>query len=189
MIMEEPLFNQLRTLEQLGYNINCLLRDTFGILGYSITVYTQATKFTTEYVDSRIEEFMKMFNELLTKMTEEEFSHIKESLVKLKQTADIDLTEETAKNWAEITTGDYLFDRHEREVIAIESITLDELRTWVEAHTKDGNNFRKLSIQIQGSDVKKDDADVSSDQDSKSELHEETTHNQEIACESTKYFP
>lgn len=180
MIMEEPLFNQLRTLEQLGYNINCLIRDTFGILGYSITVYTQATKFTTDYCDNRIEEFMKLFKDLLAKMTDDEFSNVKEALIKMKQTVDIDLTEEINKNWAEITTGEYLFDRLEREIIAIDGISLDDLRKWVDAHTKDGSNFRKLSIQIQGSDEKNDDADVPCDHESRDEI----THNQENNCEN-----
>ncbi|XP_033221743.1 nardilysin-like [Belonocnema kinseyi] len=172
MIMEEPLFNQLRTLEQLGYNVFCLMRDTFGILGYSITVCTQATKYTTEHVDDRIEEFMKSFNEIMLKMTEEEFSNVKEALVKLKQCADIHLKEEISRNWAEVTTREYLFDRIEREIAAVDSITLKELRNWIKDHTKKGNNFRKLSIQIVGCADKKDDADVSSDVESKTESRE-----------------
>ncbi|XP_043474381.1 nardilysin-like [Leptopilina heterotoma] len=191
MIMEEPLFNQLRTLEQLGYNINCLIRDTFGILGYSITVYTQATKFTTEYIDERIEEFMKLFNDLLSKMSDDEFNNVKEALIKLKQTVDIDLTEEIVKNWAEITTGEYLFDRVDREVETLETITMDELKKWIEAHTKNGSNFRKLSIQIQGSSEKKITNTINGEHESPTNVTTTTTtHNQEIPCERGKMkFP
>ena len=173
MIMEEPLFNQLRTLEQLGYNVFCLMRDTFGILGYSITVCTQATKYTTEHVDDRIEQFMESFNELVLKMTEEEFNNVKEALIKLKQCADIHLKEEIYRNWAEITTREYLFDRFEREIAAVESITLEELRKFIKAHTKDGTNFRKLSIQIVGCADQKNDTEVSSDLETKTETEEE----------------
>ena len=171
--MEEPLFNQLRTLEQLGYNIFCLMRDTFGILGYSITVCTQATKFTTEHVDERIEEFIKSLNALLQKMTEEEFSNVKEALIKLKQCVDIDLKEEVSRNWAEINTREYLFDRLEKEIVAIENVTLDELKKWTKTHTKNGSNFRKLSIHIVGSADKKTDEDASSELESKDETQEE----------------
>lgn len=43
--MEEPVFDILRTREQLGYNVNATLRNTFGVLGFSVTVDFQAEKF------------------------------------------------------------------------------------------------------------------------------------------------
>lgn len=43
--MEEPVFDILRTREQLGYNVYATLRNTFGVLGFSITVDFQADKF------------------------------------------------------------------------------------------------------------------------------------------------
>lgn len=43
--MEEPVFDVLRTREQLGYNVYATLRNTFGVLGFSITVDFQADKF------------------------------------------------------------------------------------------------------------------------------------------------
>lgn len=151
MYMEEPLFNQLRTQEQLGYNVFCLLRDTFGILGYSITVYTQADKYSTEHVDNRIEAFLTMFNNMLQGILEKDLDSIKEAVIKLKQCADIHLKEEVDRNWSEIITGDYMFDRIENELSMIEHITIDELREWMQSHTINGNNFRKLSVHVIGS--------------------------------------
>ena len=46
--MEEPVFDVLRTREQLGYNVYATLRNTFGVLGFSITVDFQADKFRYE---------------------------------------------------------------------------------------------------------------------------------------------
>lgn len=152
MIMEEPLFNQLRTQEQLGYNVFCLLRDTFGILGYSVTACVQADKYTTEHVDKRIEAFLKSFKKMLNEMSEKELLSVKEALTKVKQCADIHLKEELDKNWAEITSGEYVFDRLQREVDAIGEITIEELRKWMEDHTIGGSNLRKLSVQIVGID-------------------------------------
>lgn len=43
--MEEPLFDVLRTKEQLGYSVFNMMRYTFGVLGYSVTVNCQADKF------------------------------------------------------------------------------------------------------------------------------------------------
>ncbi|XP_018360056.1 PREDICTED: nardilysin-like isoform X1 [Trachymyrmex cornetzi] len=154
MIMEEPLFNRLRTQEQLGYDVSCVLRDVNGILGYSITVHTQADKYTTEHVDQRIEEFLKSFNKILEEFSEEELDDAKEALRKLKQCADIDLEEEVNRNWHEITHWRYMFDRLEREVLAIKDIKINELREWSAKHTLNGSNFRKLSVHVVGTDPK-----------------------------------
>lgn len=154
MIMEEPLFNQLRTQEQLGYDVSCSVKDYNGILGYTVTIHIQADKYTTEHVDQRIEEFLNSLNNFLEKTSETELDNIKDALRKTKQCADIDLEEEVNRNWAEITTRQYKFDRLEREVLAIEHINLDELRQWVAQHTRNGDNFRKLSVHVVGTDPK-----------------------------------
>ena len=44
MLMEEPCFDILRTKEQLGYSVFSMLRNTFGILGLSITVNSQVRR-------------------------------------------------------------------------------------------------------------------------------------------------
>ncbi|KAF7385820.1 hypothetical protein HZH66_011662 [Vespula vulgaris] len=150
MIMEEPLFNQLRTQEQLGYDVSCLMRNTYGILGYSITVYTQADKHSTEHVDNRIEKFLKSFNKVLKETSEKDLESIKEALTKIKQCADIHLKEEVDRNWSEITNCDYIFDRLEKEIIAIDGIKIEELRNWMASHTINGDNLRKLSVHIIG---------------------------------------
>ncbi|XP_063992103.1 nardilysin-like [Diachasmimorpha longicaudata] len=150
MIMEEPLFNQLRTQEQLGYNVFSILRNTSGVFGYSVTVHTQADKFSVEHIDDRIEEFLKQFNETLKKSTEKDFEAIKEALVRMKECADIHLKEEVMRNWGEITSRHYVFDRIRKELEMISKVNLEEVRDWVEAHISGGKNLRKLSVQVVG---------------------------------------
>ena len=41
MIMEEPVFDVLRTQEQLGYIVFSMLRNTHGVLGFSVTISAQ----------------------------------------------------------------------------------------------------------------------------------------------------
>lgn len=176
MIMDEPLFNQLRTKEQLCYKIICLLRDHFGILGYSIIVFTQADKYSTEHVDNRIEVFLKAFKKILKETTDEDLKSIKEALIKQKQCDDINLREEFHRNWAEITTGNYMFDRIENELMAIEHITIEELREWMNSHTMNGSNLRKLSVHVVGTpkSADKENEDV--------KLHAERTQ-----CKDTNF--
>ena len=40
-IMSEPCFDTLRTKEQLGYDVFSMIRNTFGVIGVSITVNSQ----------------------------------------------------------------------------------------------------------------------------------------------------
>ncbi|XP_066596131.1 nardilysin [Prorops nasuta] len=155
MIMQEPMFNQLRTKEQLGYNVFCTSNDTYGVSGYSMVINTQADKYTTEYANERMEIFLKSFEEKLATMSEEEFSENKEALIKLKKQALVQLKEEVDRNWKEIKTREFVFDRMEREVEAIERITIKKLKNFVHDNLLEGENIRKLSVHIIGASDKK----------------------------------
>ena len=82
LMMEEPVFDTLRTQEQLGYAVNMVMRNTYGVLGLTVTVNTQATKFTPQHVDERIETFFKDF--VKDSFTEETATKAIQSLIKLK---------------------------------------------------------------------------------------------------------
>jgi nardilysin len=150
LIIKEPLFDTLRTKEQLGYDVSCSNRDTFGVLGFSITVNAQATKNSTEHVDRRIEEFVKQASQLLKDMSSETFETTKKDLIKMKRCTDVHLKEEFDRNWSEIADEDYMFDRLKQEIAEIEKLEFTDVQNWWEAHTLCGNkdNFRKLSIQV-----------------------------------------
>jgi nardilysin len=84
MLMEEPVFDILRTKEQLGYTVFSMLRNTYGILGLSITVNSQATKFSADHVNERIEAFLQWFvDNKLKKLEDEEFNHFVTTLIKV----------------------------------------------------------------------------------------------------------
>ncbi|GJQ75861.1 hypothetical protein Trydic_g17927 [Trypoxylus dichotomus] len=155
MYIEEPLFDILRTKEQLGYHVYCTVRDTFGILGYSITVNAQAGKSTTYFVDSRIEAFIKQMNKQLKKLTEKKFNQIKRDLIKIKRCGDVDLEEEVGRNWGEIVNQDFIFDREEKEAYAIEEIKVADIRRFWEDHNTVSSKklFKKLTVQVVGHNV------------------------------------
>lgn len=150
LMMEEPMFDQLRTKEQLGYEVHCEYKNSYGVLGICVTVFTQADKYTTEHVDERIEEFMKSFAKTLENITKDELDNFKQTLKKKKMYADVHLKQEVDRNWSEIQTEYYMFDRLQREVIALQSITLDDMRKWYAAYMQNGEHFRKLSLHVIG---------------------------------------
>ncbi|XP_029316726.1 nardilysin-like isoform X1 [Cottoperca gobio] len=148
MHMEEPCFDFLRTKETLGYHVYPTCRNTSGVLGFSVTVETQATKFNTELVELKIEEFLASFGETLTALTEEAFNTQVTALVKLKECEDTHLGEEVDRNWAEVVTQQFVFDRLDREIEALKKMTRDELVSWFKEHR--GQTSRKLSVHVVG---------------------------------------
>uniref|UniRef100_A0A6P7H227 Nardilysin-like n=1 Tax=Diabrotica virgifera virgifera TaxID=50390 RepID=A0A6P7H227_DIAVI len=151
-IIDEPCFNTLRTNEQLGYDVSTYGRREYGVLVYSLHVTSQVNKYSTEYLDSRIEAFLKQSQKLVDETTVEALEKIKEDLVKTKQVCDHNLSEEVYRNWLEIIYDDYMFDRAKQEVECIKTITLDDIKIWWNKHNHFGSqeNFRKISFQIAG---------------------------------------
>uniref|UniRef100_A0A6P7FSM8 Nardilysin-like n=1 Tax=Diabrotica virgifera virgifera TaxID=50390 RepID=A0A6P7FSM8_DIAVI len=151
-IIDEPCFNTLRTIEQLGYDVSIYGRRVHGILMYRLRVNSQADKYTTQYLDSRIEAFLKQSQKLVDETTVEGLEKIKEDLIKTKQVCDHNLEEEVNRNWQEITDDDYMFDRAKQEIECIKTIKLGDIKTWWSKHNHFGSqeNFRKISFQIAG---------------------------------------
>uniref|UniRef100_A0A8C3G9U9 Nardilysin convertase n=1 Tax=Cyclopterus lumpus TaxID=8103 RepID=A0A8C3G9U9_CYCLU len=149
MHMEEPCFDFLRTKETLGYHVYPTCRNTSGVLGFSVTVETQATKFNTEFVELKIEEFLASFGETLDSLSEEAFSTQVTALVKLKECEDTHLGEEVDRNWAEVVTQQFVFDRLNREIEALKQMTRAELVSWFKEHHR-GRSSRKLSVHVVG---------------------------------------
>lgn len=147
MIAEEPLFDSLRSKEQLGYDVSCCINDNNGILGYSITVNSQETKFSAEYVDERIEAFRVALLDIIRQGSDSEFEQYKESLLKIKLTDDNNLNDEISRNWTEITTKEYAFDRTAQEVECLKKITKSEFLDFYEKHLKEST--KKFSVQVE----------------------------------------
>lgn len=148
MFVEEPLFDNLRTKEQLGYHVGSTVRSNFGIIGYSITVNSQENKHPAHHIDERIEAFRNKMMVILDEMETEEFEHVLNSLIKLKQVVDMSLEEEASRNWLEIISEDYLFDRRRREIEVLRTLSKQDLINF--CFNNERTNFRKLSIQVIG---------------------------------------
>ncbi|XP_020508326.1 nardilysin [Labrus bergylta] len=174
MHMEEPCFDFLRTKETLGYHVYPTCRNTSGVLGFSVTVETQATKFNTELVELKIEEFLASFGETLDSLTEDAFNTQVTALVKLKECEDTHLGEEVDRNWAEVVTQQYVFDRLNREIAALKQMTQAELVSWFKEQR--GENSRKLSVHVVGFGAEENDEDAGGKKHKGEEGKEEELH-------------
>merc|ERR1719273_2602371 len=151
MLMEEPCFDILRTKEQLGYTVFSVLRNTYGILGVSITVNSQATKFSVDHVNDRIEAFLKWFvDDKLKNLDDSEYSETIATLIKMKKAADVTLSEEAERNWAEIICCEYVFDRCEKQINILEGCKKDEMIQHITSIIQSMSDRKKLSVQVVG---------------------------------------
>lgn len=155
LIVEEPLFNQLRTQEQLGYSLGIYQRIGYGIMAFVITINTQETKHTADYVERRIETFRAGMSELVSKLSDDEFTSVRETLRSGKRLGDTSLDEEVMRNWSEIVTKEYFFNRVEMQIQMLNSLSKKDVLEFL--HDYENNNLRKLSVQVVGRGNTSDD--------------------------------
>lgn len=148
LIVEEPFFSQLRTQEQLGYSLGIHQRIGYGILAYIITINTQETKHKADYVENRIEIFRSRIPEIVFQMSGTEFDNILQTLISGKMMGDTGLDEEVMRNWSEIVTMEYFFNRMEMQIQTLTSLTQDQVLDFL--YDYDKKSFRKLSVQVVG---------------------------------------
>ncbi len=73
-------------------------------------------------------------------------------MVKDKRAADVTLSEEASRNWSEILSREYLFDRFLRDADNLESRATksDVCGALSRLLRRGGDDFRKLSVQVVG---------------------------------------
>jgi nardilysin len=163
-LMKEPTFDTLRTKEQLGYNVSTSLAYTSGSMNLYMSVTTQATKFTADFVDQRIETFLKWFvNDKLQNLTNDEYKATVDSLIKSWSRPNLTLSEEVDLNWGQIYWQQYAFDIDEKNIAAATSCNKDKcIRQLTDLISPDNPERCKFSIQVIGSSETQDE-DTSTD--------------------------
>lgn len=105
---EEPVFNQLRTKEQLGYIVlsGAVIENTWA--GYRILIQSEKSP---EYLESRIDAFLTVFEIKLEEMPEEEFQARMRSLVNMYLERPGSLMQESIRFWNHIASDSYDFEQ------------------------------------------------------------------------------
>lgn len=102
-LMEEPLFDTLRTKQELGYDVSCTVRVTHGIIGFGVMV--ESSLFDAAYIGYCIDRFLIDFAEAIEMMPDEHFrDHVQAQILK-KLEPDHNLMETTHRYWHEIASG------------------------------------------------------------------------------------
>lgn len=146
-VMREPLFNFLRTKEQIGYSVICSSKKDGNSFGLTITVESQEKRHSAYAVDGRIEYFLSNFSHVLEDLDDDDFKMMRRSMIVQKLTPDTDLETEVNRNWNEIRENSFRFDRQEIEARQLELLKKEDLNIFFKDNFGP-ESMRKLSTQI-----------------------------------------
>lgn len=146
-IASQPAFNQLRTVEQLGYIAGLSLRSDRGV--WALEVVIQSTVKDPSYLDARVDEFFKTFESKIHELSDKDFKRNVKSLIDSKLEKFKNLWEEAEFYWGEIEAGTLKFDRIESEVALLRELKKDEFIEFFDEYIKvDAPQRRTVSVQV-----------------------------------------
>ncbi|RWS24697.1 Insulin-degrading enzyme-like protein [Leptotrombidium deliense] len=145
-ILSSHCYNSLRTAEQLGYIVFCGVRSSSGVQGMRIVVQSERHP---EYVEKRIENFIEWAQEYLKNLSQDEYEEYKKGILVKKADKPKQLIQSSFEAIAEIYTKEYLFDRRNTEISALEKLTKKEVVDFFDKYIAvDANSRKKLVVRV-----------------------------------------
>ena len=106
-MLHEPAFDQLRTKEQLGYVVFSGVKAICTTYGFHFIIQSEKT---AEYLDTRIETFLKTWKETLQTMSDSDFEGHKRSLIIKRLEKLENLDQESNRTWNQVHNEYYDFE-------------------------------------------------------------------------------
>ncbi|XP_050437603.1 nardilysin-like [Adelges cooleyi] len=144
-MIEESAFDELRTKQCLGYDVQFNVTNTRHHYGFYFKVAHQKNKFETHYVFDKMDEFLKDFWKDFNDA--DEVDKVKEALIALKTAPDDCLVQEFNRNRNEILEERFKFDRLELEVEALKNLSFEDVKNLRDGFLTDSRAF---SVEIVG---------------------------------------
>ena len=147
-MMDNPMYDQIRTQDQFGYDVHCDVRWTYGIIGCIFHVTTNV-KSSMEVVE-RIDQFLKDYREDLVKMSHTDFQEHLVGLAKQKLDMFNALSEETDCLWSEIYDGRFEWEAWRNETICLKGISKEDVLAFLDEWMFPGKKRNILAVQVIG---------------------------------------
>ncbi|CAG9464481.1 unnamed protein product [Pedinophyceae sp. YPF-701] len=146
-LLDEPLFNTLRTKEQLGYAVHGGYRLTLGVLGYGVQVVS--SQHGPELLEASVEAFLASARDTLAGKSAEDFEKQRSAVAQRLSMRDPNLYEEAERHWYHILHRRYQFYSRDAELSQLQEVTLSECLEWYDAYIKPGSpHRRKISVHV-----------------------------------------
>ncbi|KAF1891133.1 hypothetical protein Lal_00001272 [Lupinus albus] len=180
-IVEEPLFNQLRTKEQLGYVVQCSPRITYRVFGFCFCI--QSSEYNPVYLQARVDNFIDGLEELLRIVSnslkneaekeesfselnldgldEDSFENYKSGLMAKLLEKDPSLSYESNRLWNQIVDKRYIFDMSKKEAEELRNINKHDVVEWYKMYFKVSSpKCRRLLVRVWGCNTDMKDAEA-----------------------------
>ena len=144
-LLKQHFFNKLRTEEQLGYNVSMRVFRMFGVQNITFCI---RSSYCVQYLDERIQQFIRWAADHLASLTDEEFATYQKSSRMAWSEPVRKQTSESFRLWSYITEDCLGFGRHKLVEKEIECISKKDVIACFKWHLI--KNPRKLSIRITG---------------------------------------
>ncbi|CRL00867.1 CLUMA_CG014118, isoform A [Clunio marinus] len=145
-MLKEPFFNVLRTQEQQGYLVDCLVRRANGTQGIKFVV--ESSKHL-DYIAHRIENFLTSMAEKIETMSRDKFESFKKVLKVKKLPNTLTLTDQFWDYFKEISSQQYHFNRANVEASILRNITLEDVSSFYKTFiSRESPTRRSISIHV-----------------------------------------
>lgn len=119
--LKQPVFNTLRTKEQLGYSVHTLHPQVREVS--QIAILVQSSQKSPEYLVERIMLCLQHLLANLEDLSAEQFETMKESVKTKLNVKDLTLAVQMARYWERIVNRKFAFDYKEKQVLMLAEIT------------------------------------------------------------------
>eukprot|EP01016_Furgasonia_blochmanni_P046923 TRINITY_DN6832_c0_g1_i3.p1 TRINITY_DN6832_c0_g1~~TRINITY_DN6832_c0_g1_i3.p1 ORF type:complete len:427 (-),score=44.41 TRINITY_DN6832_c0_g1_i3:61-1341(-) len=123
--ISDPLFDCLRTDEQLGYTVFAHQTNFRGVSFFNIGVQSHVADPCT--IEERVWAFFMKTQEELAAIEDDEFDQFVESVRTAISQKDLSIHEEANRHLSEITNRKFLFDRKTRQLDKLDKIEKEDL--------------------------------------------------------------
>ena len=144
--VESPFYNQLRTVNRVGYLVHAGTLNIDRTPGLFFSV--QSPSFGAKEVNDMYDDFLNSFRIGLDEFNDEEFGRIRSGLLNQVLQRDKNLSQRSSRYWTDIDRGEVMFDSRQRFAKAIEAIELEDLKTYFDNVIADGG--QELLVQAPG---------------------------------------
>ncbi|KAL3656843.1 hypothetical protein V7S43_018299 [Phytophthora oleae] len=151
-IVDEPLFDQLRTKEQLGYTVYSTPSRGNDVQSFKIVV--QSNVAPPEFIEQRIDTFWREFRETIAGMSSDQLQKHIQAVVKGYIEKPKSQEEEVQALLVEIANHQYEFDRKTQLAKLVRNLQLSDVLQFFDDYVRIGGSLRKkLSVHIYGNET------------------------------------
>ena len=152
ILINQPAFNQLRTIEQLGYIVHTSVVTHFNSIR-TLTVTVQSAQYTADYLNKRIQQFLITFyHQTLHNITDAQMLKQQNLFATSKQTMEQSIQQRAEHGWQAINSGDSKLERDAKEIAIVRSISVKDVANFFYRKILIHRSKRLFAVEVYAAD-------------------------------------